>query len=405
MIFGMLIARPTLLSAIEDALSRSPAVVLLGPRQAGKTTLAHMIAQARRKDGRPAQYLDLEAAADLRRLDDAAAFLSAQAGLVILDEVHRAPGLFPELRGLIDAGRRAELAGGPPAAGRFLLLGSASLELVKQASETLAGRVVYLDAPPLSADEAASAGIGVDTAWLRGGFAPSLLAHGDAASLAWRTDFIRSYLERDVPMFAPRMPSAMIGRLWTMLAHGQGQPLNAARLAQSLGVSAPMVTRYIDLLADLFLVRRLQPWSGNLNKRLVRAPKLYLTDSGLAHALLELGTMNALLGHPSAGASWEGFIIEMLIRAAQSGPARTALYFRTHDGAEIDLVFERAGRPEIAIEIKRSSAPKIEPGFAIACADLGVSERWCVAPVDAPYPARHGAIVMPLLEAARRLAG
>ena len=400
----MIIDRTALSASINSALIRSPAVVLLGPRQAGKTTLARMIERARHKAGLPALYLDLEAAADLRKLDDSAAFLSAQQGLVILDEVHRAPGLFAELRGLIDQARREAMNGGPPAEGRFLLLGSASLDLIRQSSETLAGRVVYLDAPPLMLDEAQGAGIAVDTLWLRGGFAPSLLAKTDAASISWRNDFIRSYLERDVPMFAPRMPSATIGRLWTMLAHGQGTPLNAARLAQSLSVSAPMITRYIDLLTDLFLIRRLQPWSGNLSKRLVRAPKYFLTDSGLTHALLEIPNLNSLLGHPVAGPSWEGFVIETLIRAASSGAAnRTALYYRTHDGAEIDLVFERAGQPEIAIEIKRSSAPKLEPGFAIAANDLGVTERWCVAPVAAPYPIRGGVTVMSPLEAARRL--
>jgi predicted AAA+ superfamily ATPase len=359
----------------------------------GKTTLARQLL-AERPD---AVYLDLEAAADRRRMDDPRAFLATIPGqLTILDEVHLLPTLFAELRGEIDERRRQGHR-----SGQFLLLGSASLDLIQTASETLAGRVRYLEIAPLTAPEVAPVGIPENRLWLRGGFPDSLLAPSDAASLRWRSAFIRSYLERDVPMFAPRVPASAVGQLWTMLAHAQGTMLNLARLAQALAVSAPTVQRYVGLLEDLLLVRRLLPWSGDLAKRLIRTPKLYIRDSGLLHGLLELESLHDLLGHPVVGASWEGFVIETLIAAA--GPGMRPLYYRTQDGAEIDLAFERGGKPELAIEIKRSSAPKIEPGFAIACNDLGVTNRLCIAPVEASYPTRGGVMVMPLLEAVARL--
>jgi predicted AAA+ superfamily ATPase len=389
----MIIPRPRVEQALRQSLARAPAVVLLGPRQIGKTTLAKKLA----KNEKGAIYLDLEKAADLRRLEDAGAFLRSQPGrLVIIDEVHRLPNLFAELRGIIDE-RRA----GGIRTGQFLLLGSASLDLVQHASETLAGRVIYLDLAPIAVDEARGAGVGADTLWLRGGFPESLIAADDAESFEWRRNFIRSYLERDVPMFAPRMPSNTIGRLWTMLANAQGSLLNSARLAQGLGVSAPMINRYIDLLVDLMLVRRLQPWSGNLNKRLVRSPKVYVRDSGVVHALLELETLDQLLGHPVVGPSWEGFVIETLIDAA--GPRRAPMFYRTQDGAEIDLLFERAGKIEMALEIKRSTAPKVERGFFLACDDLQIERRFVVYSGQEGYPISHGATVLSLEEAVTRL--
>jgi hypothetical protein len=389
----MIIPRPRVEQALRQSLARAPAVVLLGPRQIGKTTLAKKLAE----NEKGAIYLDLEKAADLRRLEDAGAFLRSQPGrLVIIDEVHRLPNLFAELRGIIDERR----AGGIRTA-QFLLLGSASLDLVQRASETLAGRVIYLDLAPIAVDEARGAGVGADTLWLRGGFPESLIAADDAESFEWRRNFIRSYLERDVPMFAPRMPSNTIGRLWTMLANAQGSLLNSARLAQGLGVSAPMINRYIDLLVDLMLVRRLQPWSGNLNKRLVRSPKVYVRDSGVVHALLELETLDQLLGHPVVGPSWEGFVIETLIDAA--GPRRAPMFYRTQDGAEIDLLFERAGKIEMALEIKRSTAPKVERGFFLACDDLQIERRFVVYSGQEGYPISHGATVLSLEEAVTRL--
>jgi hypothetical protein len=337
-----------LLSRIESRLRQMPAVVLLGPRQVGKTTLAQQVAAER---GSTSVYLDLERPADLRKLDDADAYLRAQSGkLVIVDEIHRAPALFEPLRGIIDERRRAG-----ERAGHFLLLGSASLDLMRQASETLAGRVDYIELAPIDALEIPDSPGATDRLWTRGGFPDSLLAADDGESLSWRRAFIRSYLERDVPMFAPRLPAETIGRLWTMLAHAQATPLNQSRLAASLAVSVPAVTRYLDLLVDLLLVRRLRPWSGNVGKRLVKTPKTYIRDSGLTHALLDLETWDDVLGHPVAGASWEGFAIENLIRVA--GDRRTPYYYRTADGAEVDLLFERGGRVEMTIEIKRSTAP------------------------------------------------
>jgi predicted AAA+ superfamily ATPase len=346
----------------------------------GKTTLALTLA-----DSWPAGscYLDLERPADRLRLDDADAFLRAQGSrLVILDEIHRMPGLFEILRGIIDERRRAGQR-----FGHFLLLGSASLDLMQQSSETLAGRVAYLDIGPIHALEWSVHDL--DTLWLRGGFPDSLLAANDAASLRWREDFVRSYLQRDVPMFAPRLPAETVGRLWTMLAHQQGDLLQQARLASSLGVSSPAVDRYIDLLVDLQLVRRLRSWSGNVGKRLVKAPKVYVRDSGVVHALLGLGDAHALAGHPVCGPSYEGFCIDNLIAAA--GPRCTAYGYRTHAGAEIDLLLERAGRPWMAIEIKRSTAPTLSKGFDIACADLEVEQRWVVCPGAERFPMRHGA--------------
>lgn len=382
------IARPVE-AVVRGKLATAAAVVLLGPRQVGKTTLARKIA-ADWPGG--ALYLDMERPADRRRLDDADDYLRRQRGqLVIIDEIHRVPNLFEVLRGVIDDARAAGQR-----TGHFLLLGSAAIELMRQASETLAGRVAYLDVAPLNALETGAEPhhIALDALWLRGGFPDSLLAPSDAASLDWRRDFVRSYLERDVPMFAPRLPAESVGRLWTMLAHSQGSLLNQSRLAQALGVSAPAVARYLDLLVDLQLVRRLAPWSGNLGKRLVKTPKTYVRDSGVVHALLELETVDALLGHPVAGHSYEGMVIENLIEAA--GERRTPYFFRSQDGAEVDLLLERGGQPEVAIEIKRSSAPRLDRGFSVACEDLGVRNRFVVYPGAEQFGLRYGAQAMGL---------
>ncbi|GAB4089852.1 ATP-binding protein [Hydrogenophaga soli] len=241
----------------------------------------------------------------------------------------------------------------------------------------------------------------MDTLWLRGGFPDSVLAPGDAASLRWREDFVRSYLQRDVPMFAPRLPAETVGRLWTMLAHQQGALLQQTRLASGLGVSSPAVDRYIDLLVDLQLVRRLRPWSGHVGKRLVKAPKVYVRDSGLVHALLGIGSLHDLSGHPVCGPSYEGFCMENLATAA--GPQCTPYSYRTHAGAEIDLVLERAGQPWMAIEIKRSTAPTVSKGFDIACDDLKIEQRFVVYPGAERYPMRHGAQAIGLVELMRTL--
>ena len=300
------------------------------------------------------------------------------------------------LRGVIDERRRAGQR-----FGQFLLLGSASIDLMRQASETLAGRVAYLEIAPFTAAEAADAGHAIDRTWVRGGFPESLLAASDKNSLRWRTDFVRSYLERDVPMFAPRLPAETIGRLWTMLANGQGSLLNQARLASGLAVTAPTVGRYIDLLSDLMLVRRLQPWSSNAGKRLVRAPKVYVRDSGLVHALLELRSWNDIAGHPVAGPSWEGFVIENLIAAA--GDRAMPAFYRSEDGAEIDLILQRVGKPFIAVEIKRSSAPTVAKGFRLACDELAVERRYVVYAGGERYPMGGGLEAVPLLALVQEL--
>jgi len=375
------------LSTLSQRLHETPAAVLLGPRQVGKTTLALELAE---NWASGAVYLDLERPANRLRLDDADSFLRAQGNkLVILDEIHRMPGLFEVLRGIIDQRRRDGQR-----FGQFLLLGSASLDLMQQSSETLAGRVAYVDIGPVHALEWPAQDL--DALWLRGGFPDSLLAADDAASLRWRDDFVRSYLQRDVPLFAPRLPAETIGRLWTMLAHQQGALLQQSRLASGLGVSSPAVDRYIDLLVDLQLVLRLRPWSGNIGKRLVKAPKLYVRDSGLVHALLGLESMHTLAGHPVCGPSYEGFCISNLLAAAS--PACAAYSYRTHAGAEIDLLLEKAGKPWMAIEIKRSSAPALSKGFDIACADLQVTQRYVVYPGIERFPLRYGTQAIGLTE-------
>jgi hypothetical protein len=346
--------RRRLLPALTTALAEVPAVALLGPRQAGKTTLAHEVARTR-----PSIYLDLESDADRAKLSAAELYLSQHEDkLVILDEIQRTPHLFHNLRGLIDAGRRRGRRNG-----RFLVLGSASIELLRQSSESLAGRIRYLELSPLDAGEAGRARL--DTLWLRGGFPESLLAGSDAASLRWRMDFIRTYLERDIPQLGPRIPAETLRRLWTMLAHQQGGLLNAAALARSLAVDGKTVAGYLDLLVDLLLVRRLPPWHGNVRKRLVKSPKVYVRDSGLVHALLGVSDREALLAHPVAGGSWEGLAIESLIATAPDGTE--AYFFRTAAGAEIDLLLKRSGhRKPWAIEIKRGLAPRLDRSFHMA---------------------------------------
>lgn len=400
-----MISRQTESVVLQRLTQSAPAVVLLGPRQVGKTTLARQVA-AQWPTG--SVYLDMERPADRLRLDDADTYLRAQSGkLVVIDEIHRAPGLFEILRGIIDERRAAGQR-----YGHFLLLGSAALDLMQQSAETLAGRVAYIEMSPITLLEATASktapSLNENAVWTRGGFPDSLLATNDASSMDWRSDFIRSYLERDVPMFAPRMPAETISRLWTMLAHQQGSMLNQAKLASSLGLSAPTVTRYIDLLVDLQLVRRLQPYAnegGNIRKRLVKAPKVYVRDSGLVHALLGLRAWDDILGHPIAGPSYEGFCLENLITAAAQNtqPPRRPYYYRTQDGAEVDLVFERAGQPELAIEIKRASAPSVERGFHVACEDLGITQRYVVYPGDETFALRAGVQAIGLKDLAAKL--
>lgn len=380
---------------IRDRLRHMPGVVLLGPRQIGKTTLARAIADER---GEGAVYLDLEEEADRALLADARPWLETQFGkLVVIDEVQRAPDLFSTLRGVIDERRRAG-----EGAGHFLLLGSANRILLGQSAESLAGRVAYIDMGPIDAEEARSAGLDdLNRLWVRGGFPESLTAPGDTESYRRRLDLIRTYVERDLPFMVPRMPSATISRLWTMLAHGQGGLFNASSLAGSLAISAPTVTSYVDILCDLGLVRRLNPWFANVGKRLVKAPKLYVRDSGLLHALLRLEKLDDILSHPVAGASWEGMVIENIIGAV--GDRYDAHFYRTANGAEIDLILVSGGVPEVAIEVKRSTAPSVERGFHLACDDLEIEKRWLIYPGDKSYPKPHGITAMPLVQALEQL--
>ena len=361
------------LDLVQQALLRQASVALIGPRQVGKTTLALEIAAQQN-----ALYLDLEDVQERNKLSNPAAFLSAYENrLVILDEIHRAPELFLTLRGLIDKGRRRGLR-----TGRFLLLGSASLDLMRQSGESLAGRISYIDMTPLTAQEVLPDAL--ETLWTRGGFPDSFLARDERTSMEWRKDLVRTYLERDVPMFGSRVPAETLRRFWTMLAHNQGALLNASRLAAGLEVSSQTVSRYTDLLVDLLLVRRLQPYYVNVGKRLVKSPKVYIRDSGLVHALLNLADFNALLGHPVVGTSWEGFVIENLINAA---PARTVPgFYRTSGGAEIDLLLELPGGQRWAVEIKRSRAAKPARGFYEACEDLKPSHRFVVHAGPERYP-------------------
>ncbi|MCP5367134.1 MAG: ATP-binding protein [Hyphomicrobiales bacterium] len=364
-------------------IDHNPAVVLLGPRQVGKTTLALDVAETR-----PAVYLDLESETDRAKLDDPELYLAGHEDrLVILDEVHRVPELFQSLRGLIDSGRRRGLR-----SGRFLLLGSASIDLLKQSGETLAGRVAYLELAPVNVLEAGPERF--DDLWVRGGFPESLLAADDGLSLEWRRHFIRTYLERDIPMLGPRIPAETLRRFWTMLAHNQGTLLNAAGLARGLGVDGKTVASYLDLLVDLLLVRRLSPWHRNAGKRLVKSPKTYVRDSGLAHALLGLADRESLLGHPVAGGSWEGHVIESILSVAP--PGTEPAFYRTSAGAEIDLLLTVPGGGLWAIEIKRSLAPKPDRGFHSACADLAPERRFLVYPGAERYPIRDGIDVISL---------
>ncbi len=373
-------------SRLLELLSRFPAVVLVGPRQVGKTTLARALTAASTV---PATHLDLEMPSDRAKLQDPELYLAAQEGrLVVLDEIQRTPDLFPVLRGIIDRRRRKGLR-----TGQFLILGSASIDLLKQSAETLAGRIAYLELTPLMLGEAS--GSDADRLWLRGGFPDSFLAADDAASLDWRRAFIRTYLERDIPQLGPRIPAETLRRFWTMLAHQQGQTVNAARLAGGLGVSGQTVGRYLDLLVDLLLVRQLRPWAQRIGKRLTRSPKVYLRDSGLAHALLGLAGLDDVLAHPVAGPSWEGFVIENALAAAPEGTQ--AWFYRTSAGAEIDLVLEPPAGGPLAIEIKRSSAPTIGKGFRIGCDDIGASRRWIVHAGSSRYPIDLETTAIPLL--------
>ena len=376
-----------ILPNLLEALSYSPAVALLGPRQVGKTTLAFELGKHISK---PTLYLDLESEQDRAKLANTELYLCEhQDKLVILDEVHRAPNLFPILRGLIDKARRANNG-----TGLYLLLGSASLDLLKQSGETLAGRISYMELPAfniLEIDAQQS-----DDLWVRGGFPNSFLVKTEVRSLRWRQDFIRSYLERDIPQFGPRIATETLRRFWGMLAHHQGGLLNTAELARNLGVDNKTASSYLELLINLLLVRRLPPWHANVGKRITKASKVYVRDSGIIHALLNIPDKETLLGHPIVGNSWECFVIENILNTA---PENVQGYFyRTSGGAEIDLLLAWPNGELWAIEIKRSLNPKIERGFYSACADLNPTRKFVVYPAQEQYRLAEDITVISLAE-------
>lgn len=365
--------QPRLVSLLADY----PAVALLGPRQVGKTTLALEVGNMV-----DSIYLDLESTADRAKLTDPELYLADHEDkLVILDEVHRVPELFQSLRGLIDRGRRKGVR-----TGRFLLLGSASIDLLKQSGETLAGRIAYLELPTLGVLEVAADKH--DDLWIRGGFPDSYLAGGNVTSISWRQNFIRTYLERDVPQLGPRIAAETLRRFWVMLAHTQGGLLNAASLARGLDVDGKTIAKYLDLMVDLLLVRRLAPWHRNVGKRLVKSPRIFVRDSGVAHALLGLGSKEDVLGHPVVGNSWEGFVVENLISVSPIGTE--ASFYRASGGAEIDLILTFPGRKPWAIEIKRSLEPRLSKGFNHACADIQPEARFVVYPGDERFKVSNG---------------
>src|SRR5215469_3240700 len=363
-------------SRLSFLLHHNPAVALLGPRQSGKTTLGLEIARPQKS-----VYLDLEDENDRAKLSDPNRyFQDHEDELVILDEVHRTPEIFQQLRGVIDRGRRRGKANG-----RFLLLGSAAMDVLKQSGESLAGRVSYLELGPFDVLETGATTI--DSLWIRGGFPRSFLAESDDLSLQWRRDFVRTYLERDIPQFGLRIPAETLRRFWTMLAHNQAQILNAASLARGLAVDGKTVAGYLDLLVDLLLVRRLPAWHRNIGKRLVKSPKVYVRDAGIAHALLGIRDKEALLGHPVVGQTWESFILETLITTSPDGAEPH--YYRTSNGTEIDLLLTLPNGELWAIEVKRNSAPKLDRGFHSACADLKPHKRFVVYPGKERFPLDH----------------
>lgn len=372
---------------IRQHLQWSPAVGILGPRQVGKTTLAKTFAS----DPASSIYLDLDTPQALARLANPPAFFAAnRQRLVVLDEIQNLPQIFNELRGEIDADRRA---------GRFLILGSASFKLLKQ-SQSLAGRLSLIDMSPLLVSEVVRTFSDIQTLWLRGGYPNSYLAPSVSASWDWRDALIRHFLNTDLPALGIAVEPELMRRFWRMVAHLHGQMFNASSIAASLGVSAPTTTRYLDHLCDSLMVRRLEPYYANLGKRLVKSPKVYVRDSGLLHSLLGIREVNDLLGHPGTGASWEGFVVEQIANHLPAGA--TLSFYRTAAGAELDVVVEM-GQRKIGFEVKFSSAPTVTKGFWQACEDVGVDAAYVVAPVQTGWSMGDKVWVLPVTDIPARL--
>lgn len=378
------IERRALRERVQRSLRDSPVVALVGPRQCGKTTLAREIAGSRR-----GTYFDLEDPVSLQRLAEPKTALESLGGLIVIDEVQRRPDLFPVLRVLADAARPGR---------RFLILGSASPELLRQGSETLAGRIAIIDMAGFDLGEVGAAALG--RLWWRGGFPRSYLARSNAASVAWRQDFIRTFLERDMLQLGVRIPPPALRRLWTMIAHWHGQIWNASEIGRSLGEAHVTVKRHLDALTGALMVRQLQPWFENLGKRQVKAPKVYVRDAGLLHALLDLPSPAALDAHPKVGASWEGFVLEELIGLAGE---RNAYYWRTQAGAELDLLLLLRGR-RIGVEVKYADAPSMTRSMHVSFESLKLDRLYVVYPGTEAYALRPGVEVLPLPLARERLA-
>ena len=374
--FMAMIARTAQLERIRTALRRQRVVALIGPRQAGKTTLARQI-----QDIRSRNYFDLEDPVDLERLGQPMTALRPLRGVVVIDEVQRRPELFPVLRVLAD--RR-------PLPSRFLILGSASPDLLRQSSETLAGRIETIALPGFRLAEIGPGRL--ERHWRRGGFPPSFLARSEEDSAVWRRDFVRTFLERDLPQMGITIPATTLLRFWTMVAHYHGLVWNAAEPARSLGVSEPTVRRYLDLLSGAFMVRQLRPWHENLKKRQVKSPKVYLRDTGVLHSLLSIGTQRELLSHPKLGASWEGYAIEELLKLRDSAEP---YFWATHQGAELDLLLLDSGR-RVGVEVKRADAPRVTPSMRVALEDLRLDHLTVLYPGEVPYELDERISVVPL---------
>jgi uncharacterized protein len=374
------IPRPAHLAAVRALLRQFPVVALLGARQVGKTTLARTIAAAH---GGPVTHFDLESAEDRARLADPLVALRPLRGLVIIDEIQHLPELFRTLRVLVDS---------PPRSRRFLILGSASIALLHQSTETLAGRIAFHELPGLDIEEVGSARL--DRLWLRGGFPRAFLARSEAESRRWREEFIRTYLERDIPQLGLRLPSAALRRFWTMIAHYHGQTWNASELGRAFGVSHTTVQRYLDVLSETFMVRQLAPWFENISKRQVRAPRVYVRDTGILHQLLGIPDGRTLTGHPKIGASWEGFAVESVLQRS-GARAGEAFFWRTQGGAELDLLLVR-GRTRLGFEMKRTSAPSVSPSMRSAISDLRLDRLYVVCATDRPFDLGERIRALPL---------